>query len=149
MKREPAKPTVPCAACDGEGISGEYVPELCGEGEDQPCGACNGTGNVELPCKYEVCPQCEGRGTSSAYLGAFTSEDWRELDDDFKEDYLAGRYDRACEACHGLRVVLEVDRARCPAPLLNRYDEIQQEEAEDRRMRAAESGWGYDSGYGF
>ena len=27
----------------------------------------------ELPGRYEVCPECDGTGTSSAYLGAFTS----------------------------------------------------------------------------
>lgn len=35
-----------CKACAGEGIAGEYVPELCGEGEDRTCEACDGTGQT-------------------------------------------------------------------------------------------------------
>lgn len=55
--------------------------------------------------KYAVCPACEGRGTSSAYLGAFTSEDMDQMDEDWKDDYRAGRFDRPCDECQGQRVV--------------------------------------------
>jgi DnaJ-class molecular chaperone len=142
-------PTIPCAACDGEGVDGEYVPELCGEGEDRECLSCEGTGRAKLPWKYEVCGQCEGKGTSSAYLGAFTASEWAEQDDEFKEDYMSGKYDRPCETCGGRRVVAEVDRARCTPQQLDAFDKEQQEEYEDARCRAAESGWGHDRGHGF
>ena len=34
-----------CIICKGEGIAhSEYVPELCGDGNDSPCDYCNGTG---------------------------------------------------------------------------------------------------------
>ena len=63
-----------------------------------------------LPAKYAVCDTCQGKGGSSNYLGAFTSDRWNEQDDDFKEDYMSGKYDRKCEECNGLRVVLVPDK---------------------------------------
>jgi RecJ-like exonuclease len=149
MRKEPKKPTTFCVACDGEGIGGDYVPELEGEGEDRECESCKGTGRFELPCKFEVCPHCEGKGTSSAHLGAYTASEWAEQDDEWKEDYLAGRYDESCPECNGLRVVSVVDRPRCVPAQLEAYDRECQERDEDRRTRAMESGWGYDSGCGF
>ena len=55
--------------------------------------------------KYAVCPDCQGRGGSSRYLGAFTAEDWDDQDQDFRDDYVAGHYDRPCDTCKGERVV--------------------------------------------
>ena len=55
--------------------------------------------------KYAVCPDCEGRGTSSAYLGAFTSEDLDDMGEEGREDLAAGRFDRPCSSCNGQRVV--------------------------------------------
>lgn len=115
MRHEPKKPTVTCRACEGEGIAGEYVPELCGEGEDQTCTACEGTGRVDLPCEYEVCPKCEGRGTQCK-LGAMTGDEYREAcydDPDFPENYRGGMYDEPCSECRGLRVVLVPALHRC------------------------------------
>lgn len=55
---------------------------------------------TELPWQYEICDSCQGHGKSSAYLGAFTADDMQE-DPEFSEAYMAGDYDRACEACNG------------------------------------------------
>lgn len=55
--------------------------------------------------KFIVCPECRGTGSSSAYLGAFTSEDMHEQGQDFMDDYISGAYDRKCDECNGLRVV--------------------------------------------
>jgi hypothetical protein len=100
---------------------------------------------VKLPTRFEVCPQCEGRGTSSAYLGVFTASEWAEQDDDFKEDYIAGRYDRPCECCNGLRVIPVVDEDRCDPELLKEYQRQMDEEAHDREIerqeRLMEGGW--------
>ena len=89
---------------------------------------------IELPTRFEVCDQCEGRGVSSAYLGAFTQDEWAEQDEDFKADYIAGEYDRTCETCNGLRVVPVVDEDRCPKDLLDRYFKHEFEEAEYQHM---------------
>jgi len=64
---------------------------------------------VDLPAHYKVCPHCGGEGTSSAYLGAFTQEDWENESEEFKEDYIAGRYNKECPRCKGKRVILEID----------------------------------------
>lgn len=56
---------------------------------------------------FVVCWQCHGTGASSAYLGAYTSDEMDELGDEFIEDYRRGLYDRPCDVCSGLHVVLE------------------------------------------
>lgn len=76
---------------------------------------------VTLPTHYEVCGTCGGKGTSSAYLGAFTREDF-DQDPDFMEDYMAGRYDRACDECGGKRVVEVVDLDRMKPKLRKLYE---------------------------
>jgi hypothetical protein len=63
----------------------------------------DGTETV-IPSKWEICGHCSGEGTSSAYLGAFTSDDWSQMDDEWKDDYIAGHFDRACEHCEGGKV---------------------------------------------
>lgn len=77
---------------------------------------------LPLPKKFEVCPTCKGHGTSSAYLGAFTSEDFAD-DPDFMERYLAGDYDRPCERCSGEGVVEVVDEEALTPELRRLYDE--------------------------
>lgn len=140
----PAAPSVICPACEGEGIGSGYVPELCGEGEDQACESCSGSGRIELPWQWVVCSQCRGHGTSSAYLGAFTAEQMRE-DPEFAEDYMRGDYDRTCETCGGRRVVPEPDRQLCDPKLLAAYDAQQADEAaarrEERNIYLMEGGW--------
>lgn len=83
---------------------------------------------------FEVCSFCRGRGTSVAYLGAYTEslrdemgEEWYE----FMDDLRAGMYDRPCPRCEGLRV-----------------EAVHADDCEDERERrqwaaeaAAERGW--------
>ena len=57
---------------------------------------CDDGSEIELPSKWTICRHCQGEGTSSAYLGAFTRDDMDEAGPEFLEDYMAGRYDRAC-----------------------------------------------------
>lgn len=73
-------------------------------------------GALVVPAKFEVCGNCQGRGTSTAWAeaegGGFTASEWAECcdgDPDFAEDYWSGKYDRACPECHGDRVVPEID----------------------------------------
>lgn len=56
-----------------------------------------------LPHVWEICSSCRGEGKSSAHLGAFTQDEWAREDDEFKQDYMAGFYDRPCEHCDGGR----------------------------------------------
>ncbi len=94
--------------------------------------------DVALPAKFEVCGHFEGRGTSSAHLGAFTREEMDEEGPEFLEDYLSGVYDRACPECSGRRVIAVVDRKACPAELLKAYDAHLNEEADYQALCEAE-----------
>lgn len=77
--------------------------------------------DVTFPARWAICPVCEGcatdRGASVECDGpygeggnGFTASEWADQDDDFKSDYLAGRYDRPCEACDGLGRVQAIDQ---------------------------------------
>lgn len=82
---------------------------------------------VELPFKWEICGGCEGHGKTSRHVecdgGGFTSSEWAEQDEDFREDYLAGRYDRACDECGGAGKVKVVDEERCKPEDWKQYEE--------------------------
>jgi hypothetical protein len=101
-----------------------------------------------LPFKWEICSACDGHGTSSAYLGAFTASEWHELDEQFQEDYMRGRLDRACEHCEGGRVrVADFSRMtkaqRKAWNAQRRADrEVHEEEMMERRML-----YGMEPGY--
>lgn len=84
---------------------------------------------ITIPAKYEVCPTCRGKGATSNYLGAFTQSRWDEMDEDWKEDYLKGNYDRHCEECNGQRVILVPDRENADPEALALYDQHQEDEA--------------------
>lgn len=106
---------------------------------------CDDGSEIDLPTKWEVCGSCEGRGTTSRHVecdgGGFTSSEWAEQDQDFREDYLAGRYDRACNACGGRTTVKVVDYDRMSPEQAAAYDSqlaadsyCRAEEMAERRM---------------
>lgn len=101
-------------------------------------------GERPLPFKFEICGHCEGHGTSSAYLGAFTRRDIDEAGEEFMDDYMAGRFDRPCEHCEGGKIKV-VDRAKCSADDLAEFDAQEAESAEcdeiHRQERLHEGGW--------
>lgn len=67
---------------------------------------------VQLPARYEICSYCQGRGRSSAHLGAFTRDEMDEQGPEFLEDYMGGVYDRPCGNCEDGKVLV-IDEARC------------------------------------
>jgi DnaJ-class molecular chaperone len=77
----------------------------------------NNEGHTEeqpLPTKKIKCPSCQGKGKSSAYLGAYTRSEFDEaFDEEGKADYFAGRYDRPCNKCEGAGKQTVVDLKRC------------------------------------
>jgi hypothetical protein len=73
---------------------------------------CDDGSEIELPTRWEICGHCRGSGKSSSYLGAFTQDDMAEAGPDFCDEYMAGRYDRACDVCDGSGKVQTVDHAR-------------------------------------
>jgi len=64
---------------------------------------------VTLPGKWRICDDCEGDGRTSAHMGSWTASEWAQEDPDFQEDYMAGRYDRACPHCKGTGKVHCID----------------------------------------
>lgn len=108
---------------------------------------------VKIPAVWVICDACSGRGTSSSYLGAFTRADMDEEGPEFMEEYMAGNYDRPCDACHGSGKLLEPDRQRIEASdddvqiaALAQLDRDEQEESEMRYTQMRESGH-FDGGY--
>jgi DnaJ-class molecular chaperone len=71
---------------------------------------------IDLPAHWVVCSACQGSGVTVAHVecdgGGFTSSEWAEQDDDFREGYMSGRYDRPCPTCKGERVVAKADPRR-------------------------------------
>jgi hypothetical protein len=91
--------------------------------------------NPHLPglhLEKELCPQCRGRGTSTAYLGDVT--DLVHEDPDFFEDYMGGMYDRQCETCRGNNVIDVVDRSRTHPETLRHWEDWVREEMEYRHV---------------
>lgn len=100
---------------------------------------CDDGSELELPTKWEVCDHCQGRGTTCRHVecdgGGFTASEWAEQDEDFREDYLAGVYDRTCDGCNGRTTVKVVDWDRLSPDDAKAY--MQQLEA-DAYCRAEE-----------
>jgi hypothetical protein len=61
---------------------------------------------VKMPAKWVICPACDGHGTDRGASvesdgGGFTSSEWNDLDQEFRDDYLNGVYDKPCTSCKG------------------------------------------------
>lgn len=91
-----------------------------------------------LPAHWEICGCCSGNGTTSRYMGSWTQSEWADEDPDFKEDYLAGNYDRPCEECKGLGRVAVVTEEACTTPEQKAALKFMRDEAEWRAEAAAE-----------
>lgn len=104
---------------------------------------CDDGSETELPWRWAICGSCDGHGTSSAYLGAFTRRDMED-DPEFFKEYMEGRYDRACDHCVGGRVRV-VDRDRCTSEQLAAWDAQVEDDrhidAIHRAERLMEGGW--------
>jgi RecJ-like exonuclease len=108
---------------------------------------CDDGSEIELPIRWEICTRCEGCGTDRGASvecdgGGFTSEEWAEQDDDFKQDYLAGRYDRPCAYCDGSGKVQRADRKRMTKEQWRDYVAQCREDALDRRIERMERAMG-------
>lgn len=62
---------------------------------------------VNFPACWVICPDCEGCATDRGHNvecdgGGFTTSEWNEQDEDFREAYLRGDYDQPCLFCKGL-----------------------------------------------
>lgn len=96
-----------------------------------------------LPAVWTICRTCRGNGTHAHGIGAITGSEWAEWHEDEREDYLAGRYDRTCEACDGSGKVLTVDEERADAAVLALYEERQADAAAERAREQYERRMGF------
>ena len=88
-------------------------------------------GEIEdIPCVYEVCDDCMGRGTHDPphLRRGFTMEEMDEyygpdVYEDFVEPYMSGKFDVVCETCKGMRVVLSPDEDRMTEEQLEVFQE--------------------------
>lgn len=101
-----------------------------------------------FPGHWVICDCCNGDGHHAQHLGAFTSSEWAEQDDDFKEDYLAGAFDRVCPECEGTGKVKEVSVSRCTFAqkrvLVAMRIEAEWKAEADRDYRAEQRHCGYE-----
>lgn len=105
-----------------------------------------------VPGQWVICDACGGDGGTSAHLGAFTAGDWRELDEEWKNDYLRGAFDKNCEECRGTgKIVTYLDgpghyTEREMSLILRHMEQEAEAAAEaywDRETRRAESGYAW------
>ncbi len=101
-----------------------------------------GDEEIALPCRWAICDCCDGHGKTSRHVerdgGGFTASEWAEEDPDFREDYMAGRYDRACDECGGSGKVEVVDEARMTPEHIAAWHQQCREDAEMRAIERAE-----------
>lgn len=96
-----------------------------------------------IPFSWAICPMCEGHATDRGASvecdgGGFTSSEWSEQDDDFKQGYLSGAYDRPCTACDGLGRITEPDLGALDGEERAAYEQSLRDDADYRAMSAAE-----------
>lgn len=88
--------------------------------------------------RWEICPTCEGEGGHSRHLGVIDPEAWSEWDDDDREGYLSGRYDRSCDRCGGDGKVREIDREVLPEAVRAWLEGYERDAWESARITYAE-----------
>jgi len=94
---------------------------------------------IEVPAKYEVCPECEGFGTElccSLKGHAFSAEEMHE-DPDFAEAYFRGDYDVPCSCCNGRTTVAVPDMTGQPLSITKAWLRNQRFEREFEAEQAA------------
>jgi DnaJ-class molecular chaperone len=71
--------------------------------------------NTTMPGEWCICDTCDGHGSHSQHLGAYTSSEFDEAfgTPEEQEDYMSGAYDRPCHSCNGTGKVWDVDVSRC------------------------------------
>jgi len=95
--------------------------------------------------KFEVCGTCDGRGSyvnPSIDSHGLSREDFDD-DPDFADDYRGGRYDVACDACGGSRVVPVVDAEANDAALVKAVQEAESDAWQYARECVREREMGY------
>lgn len=75
----------------------------------------------DWPTVWAICDDCRGSGTRSLGGASFTASEWAEWDQDERDEYREGFYDRPCSACEGSGKVLEPDTENMSADQLEDF----------------------------
>lgn len=102
---------------------------------------------VAVPCHFEVCSTCDGRGryvNPSIDAHGITAEEWdRDWSYEERQEYLSGGYDVTCATCGGRRVEPVPNKAglteRQKAAVAY-AEEGQRDRVEDAYIRRMENG---------
>lgn len=90
---------------------------------------------IEVPGRWAICGRCEGHGKVDCFDGGLTSSDWHEMGPDDQDDYMAGRYDRACPECNGTGKVVEADIWDANGNVLPEYAEALKAHEDELRWK--------------
>ena len=74
--------------------------------------------SVSLPYEWVICEVCGGEGKHSRHLGIIEPRTWNEWDDDEREGYMSGFYDRSCDGCVGSGKVRQLAEDALPADVV-------------------------------
>lgn len=105
---------------------------------------------VTLPTRWAICDCCRGDGHHAQHLGEFDAERMADHDEEWIEDYYAGRFDRPCTDCGGTGKVQLLDvpamtfkQKRATVMIRAEQRAEAQYRAESARLYRAETGYTY------
>lgn len=94
------------------------------------------------PCsvreEWVICSLCRGSGGHSNRFGAYSAQEWNEHDDEFRDNYISGRYDESCEDCDGTGKVLMLDESELSDEARDYLNDYLQDEYDSYAMEQAE-----------
>jgi hypothetical protein len=95
---------------------------------------------LEVPAKRVVCSRCNGTGRHDpeAWSNGLSQEFLDERDEEWHEDYMAGKFDVVCTECKGQNVVDAIDWDSCTPEQQKAADDHYQELANSRAEAEAE-----------
>jgi len=87
---------------------------------------------------WVICDLCRGNGGHSSRFGAYSADEWNEQDDDFRENYLSGRYDEPCGDCDGTGKYLVLNEEELSDEAREYLDRYMRAEYQDYSVSRAE-----------
>ena len=88
--------------------------------------------------EWAICDLCRGSGGHSNRFGAFSADEWNEHDDEFRQNYMSGRYDAPCEDCDGTGKYLVLNEDELSDEAREYLYDYMESEYETAAMYAAE-----------
>ena len=88
--------------------------------------------------EWVICTTCRGSGGHSNRFGAFSADEWNEQDDEFRDNYISGRYDENCDTCDGTGKVLMLNEDELSDEARGYLQDYLEDEYETAAMERAE-----------